>query len=288
MFELAISQQHNPTRQLLGIYFPIINVLFVSERHQIAVYLILIGVGSAGLGSEDRQEVSQGDLEGCWNPRPGKEEESNGHTSERETLRGQRFVGSDVWVRFPACLHPADRFEPVKSNLSTDIPPDQRISDEDILNNVNTVMFAGSDTSSLTLTWTLWLLAKNPGAQDRLREELSTVHCPDSFRDLSAEEIDSLYGSISELPYFDKVIKEALRLVPPVHSSIRAAGKDDEIPTSQPFKIRKPGGSVETVTMPIRVTKGTVVHIPIEAFNLDKFVWGQDAWEFKYGRLCYP
>lgn len=174
-------------------------------------------------------------------------------------------------------------FEPVKSNLSTDIPPDQRISDEDILNNVNTVMFAGSDTSSLTLTWTLWLLAKNPDVQDRLREELSTVHCPDTFGDLSVDEIDSLYGNISELPYFDKVLKEALRLVPPVHSSIRVAGKDDEIPTSQPFKIQKPGGGVETVTMPIRVAKGTIVHIPIEAFNLDKSVWGEDAWDFKYG-----
>ena len=33
MFELAISQQHSPARQLLGIYFPIVNVLFVSESH---------------------------------------------------------------------------------------------------------------------------------------------------------------------------------------------------------------------------------------------------------------
>ena len=30
MFELAISQQDKPMRQLLGIYFPIVNVLFVS------------------------------------------------------------------------------------------------------------------------------------------------------------------------------------------------------------------------------------------------------------------
>ena len=175
----------------------------------------------------------------------------------------------------------------MKSNLSTDIPPDQRLSDEDILNNVNTVMFAGSDTSSLGLTWTLWLLAKNQEVQDQLREELSTVHCPESFGDLSVDEIDSLYGNVSELPYFDNVIKEALRLVPPVHSSIRVADQDDVIPTSQPYKIQKPGGGSVTVTSPIRVAKGTVVHIPIEAFNLDKSVWGPDAWEFKCGQLFY-
>lgn len=192
-----------------------------------------------------------------------------------------------MYVHFLADSNLADEFEPVKSNLSTDIPPDQRISDEDILNNVNTFLFAGTDTSALVLTWALWLLAKNPEVQTRLREELSTINCPETFGDLSTDEIDSLYGSISELPYFDNVIKETLRLIPPVHSSIRVAGKDDEIPTSQPFKIRKPGGGVETVMMPIRITKGTMVHVPIEAFNLDKSVWGQDAWEFKYGSIRY-
>ena len=170
---------------------------------------------------------------------------------------------------------------PVKSNMSTDIPPDQRLSDEDILNNINTILFAGSDTTSLALTWTLWLLAKHPEVQDQLREELSVIHYPETFGDLSVDEIDSLHTSISELPYLDKVTREGLRLIPPVHSSIRVAVEDDEIPTSQPFKIRKPGGGVETVTMPIKVSKGTIVHVSIEAFNLDKGVWGEDAWEFK-------
>lgn len=31
MFELAVSQNKNPLRQFLGIYLPIINVVFVSE-----------------------------------------------------------------------------------------------------------------------------------------------------------------------------------------------------------------------------------------------------------------
>ena len=63
----------------------------------------------------------------------------------------------------------------MKSNQSVDIAPNQRISDEDILNNINTFMFAGSDTSSLSLTWTLLLLAQNPGVQHRLRSELRTI-----------------------------------------------------------------------------------------------------------------
>lgn len=53
MFELAISQQRSPARQVLGVYFPIINVLFVSEYHRIAVHFVLIGDNLAGRGSED-------------------------------------------------------------------------------------------------------------------------------------------------------------------------------------------------------------------------------------------
>lgn len=34
------------------------------------------------------------------------------------------------------------------------------------------------------------------------------------------------------LPYLDHVVKEALRLIPPVHSTLRVAAKDDRIPTS--------------------------------------------------------
>ncbi|KAF9778030.1 cytochrome P450 [Thelephora terrestris] len=249
MFELSISQNQNVMRQLLSIYFPIVNVLFpdLAARTVKRCHKVIWRV--AGTLVQEKKKKVLDALQG-----------------------GKPCEDKDLLALM------------LKSNLSTEIPPDQRLSDEDILNNVNTVMFAGSDTSSLGLTWTLYLLAKNPEVQDQLREELSTVHCPESFGDLSVDEIDSLYGNVSELPFFDKVIKEALRLVPPVHSSIRVADQDDVIPTSQPYKIQKPGGGAVTVTSPIRVGKGTVVHIPIEAFNLDKSVWGPDAWEFKPDR----
>lgn len=224
-------------------------------------------------------------MEGCRYSLPGEEEKNTGRHPKWEALRGQRPVGFDVCVGFLTQSNPADGPESVKSNLSADTPPDQRLSDDEILNNVNTFMFAGSDTSSLALAWTLWLLAKNPEVQDQLREELFATHCRESFEDLSVDEIDSLYDHVSDLPYIDKVVKESMRFIPPIHSSLRVAGQDDVIPTSQPYKIRKPGEDPIMVTSPIRVAKGTMVFIPIEGFNLDKSVWGPDAWEFKYGCL---
>ena len=180
-------------------------------------------------------------------------------------------------------------FPAVKSNVATDLPPDQRISDEDILHNINTFMFAGSDTTSLALTWTLYILAQHPALQTRLRAEILDILPPNpspdsfpSFGNLTEDEIESLHTAISELPFLHNVCREVLRLIPPVHSSLRVAMQDDVVPTSYPVMQRGRDGVLkDSGARSVRVPKGTFVHVPIEAFNLDKGIWGEDAWEFK-------
>lgn len=166
----------------------------------------------------------------------------------------------------------------VKSNIATDLPPDQRISDEDILHNINTFMFAGSDTTSLALTWTFLLLAKNPDMQTRLRTELLSIVPTTPISRLSPEEIESLHNTLQNLPYLNNVCRESLRLVPPVHSSLRVATQDDEIPVSYPVHLSD--GTISEQKS-ISVPKGSFVHVPVEAFNLDKGMWGPNAWDFE-------
>jgi cytochrome P450 len=152
----------------------------------------------------------------------------------------------------------------VKSNAATDLPPEQRISDDDILHNINTFMFAGSDTTSLAVTWTLLLLAKHPQIQDRLRAELLALARPENLGD---EALLAHYQELAVSPLLDKVCRESLRIVPPVHSSLRVATQDDVLPVSN-------GGQ------DIHIRKGTLVHVPIEAMNLDREIWGSDGWAF--------
>lgn len=171
----------------------------------------------------------------------------------------------------------------VKANVATDLPPEARISDQDVLHTINTFMFAGSDTSSLSLTWTLLLLAQNPLIQARLRAELVAVsdRLPNGtdISTLSEEEIRSLDETLSLLPFLHNVVRESLRLIPPVHSSIRVATKDDQLPTMYPVHNRD--GTVKEGASSVSVAKGNFIHVAIEAFNLDKAVWGEDAWDFK-------
>jgi cytochrome P450 len=84
---------------------------------------------------------------------------------------------------------------------------------------VKTFLAAGHDSSALTLAWTFVLLARHPGADARLAEELSSVlggrhPCP---------------ADLPCLPYTRMVIKETLRLYPPLWMTGRQAVRACEI-----------------------------------------------------------
>ena len=202
---------------------------------------------------------------------------------EDAAANGKTYEGNDflsrlrklIFTRFPLLLSVTS----VMSNAAKHWTPADRLSDDEIFYNVNTFLFAGADTTSVSLTWTLYLLAKNPDLQTCLRNELLSVVPAVSVSKLTQGEIHSLSGSISNLSYFHNVIRESLRLVPPVHSYLRVATKNDQVPTVYPVYDRH--GDIMEGKRSITVQKGTFVHVPIEGFNLDKEVWGEDAWEFK-------
>ncbi|KAG8887908.1 hypothetical protein FRB99_004187, partial [Tulasnella sp. 403] len=134
-----------------------------------------------------------------------------------------------------------------------------RLSDEDLLTQISTLLFAGSDTTSMGLCWALYFLSLNQDIQQKLREALAPyTHESPSPADQTA---------LLSLPYLDHVIKEALRLVPPVHSTLRVASEDHRIPTSDGTEVF--------------IREGQFVHVAIEAFNIRKDVWGEDSFEFK-------
>jgi len=99
---------------------------------------------------------------------------------------------------------------------------------------------------------------------------------------LTEDEIQSLHAIISDLPYLHNVTRECIRLVPPVHSSIRVATQDDHVPTI--FPVHHRDGTIVTDKTFVHVPKGSFVHVAIEGFNLDKGIWGDDAWEFQPDR----
>ena len=95
----------------------------------------------------------------------------------------------------------------------------ERFTDSEIRDQVMTLMFAGHDTSTSTVTFALWELAHHPDALERLCEE------QDRVLGGAPPTIDQME---KELPYLDMVVDEVLRLYPPAWIGPRRAVRDFE------------------------------------------------------------
>jgi len=102
---------------------------------------------------------------------------------------------------------------------TVDEETDEGMTDQEIRNEIGTLLTAGHETTALGLVWTWMLLAQHPEAEARLRQEV---------REQVAGETVGL-EELASLPYTDAVFQEALRLYPPVWGFSRRAVEDDVI-----------------------------------------------------------
>jgi cytochrome P450 len=84
---------------------------------------------------------------------------------------------------------------------------DAGLSDDVIRDQMLTMLIAGHDTSTALLAWTFALLGQHPDIHDRLVQELDTQEKP---------------------ALLDQVIKESLRLYPPIHIGNRRVAREME------------------------------------------------------------
>lgn len=108
------------------------------------------------------------------------------------------------------------------------------LSDEAIRDEVDTFMFAGHDTTTIAVSWALFLLGNNPQQQSELSRELSEVFDPPD-RPITMDDLKNL-------PYLDMVLKETLRLYPSAPSISRTLSTpitldDYSIPAGTSVKI---------------------------------------------------
>nr|XP_010943694.1 cytochrome P450 709B2 [Elaeis guineensis]XP_019701628.1 cytochrome P450 709B2 [Elaeis guineensis] len=127
----------------------------------------------------------------------------------------------------------------------------QILSINEIIDECKTFFFAGQDTTSHLLTWTMFLLCTNQEWQERLREEV--------LRECGTEIPNA--DMLSKLKLVTMVLLEALRLYGPVVMMQRNAAKDMTL-----------GNLV--------IPKNTRLTIPIVIIHRNKEVWGADAAEF--------
>jgi cytochrome P450 len=91
--------------------------------------------------------------------------------------------------------------------------------DEQLRDEVMTLLLAGHETTAVSLSWTWHLLAQHPEIEKKLWSELREV----------------LHGrspttqDLSKLPYTERVVKEVMRLYPPAWAIVRNSLEDCEL-----------------------------------------------------------
>ncbi|SAM02584.1 hypothetical protein [Absidia glauca] len=156
------------------------------------------------------------------------------------------------------------------------------MSVRELQNQCLTFLAAGHETTSVALSWCLWLLASHPEIQDALREEIlpafgkvDTEHplfdkpLDHSQQDAQNEANLPSYDTINALPMLNNVCKETLRLIPPVPTTTRIATKDDVL---------------DHYVIP----KGTVIFLSPVVSHHSTEIWGEDALEFRPSRWDEP
>ena len=83
---------------------------------------------------------------------------------------------------------------------------DNSMTDEDIRMEVDTFMFAGHDTTTANICWTLWLIALDEKVQKNVAEELNSI--------FQGSDRKATYNDLVEMKYLGRCIKESLRLYP--------------------------------------------------------------------------
>ncbi|WVQ81300.1 hypothetical protein IAT38_003423 [Cryptococcus sp. DSM 104549] len=160
----------------------------------------------------------------------------------------------------------------IKANVASEVLPDHKLSDNEVLDQITTFMLAGNETSSTGLTWILYTLAQHPDAQAKLREECLAV--PGDYPPIE---------TLLSLPYMDAVVKEVLRLCAPVPTALREASEDCVIPLGTPV-VGKDGKVMDHV----RVNKGTPIVMPSINVNTSPDIWGPTAHLFDPTRFLNP
>ncbi len=95
----------------------------------------------------------------------------------------------------------------------------QGMSDQELLDEVKTLIIAGHETTAGTLSWIWYLLSKHPPVEQTLHQEIQAVVWDDNIN----------LEKVSQLRYMRQVLRETLRLYPPAWLLTRKAVDEDEI-----------------------------------------------------------
>ncbi|KAJ6518518.1 cytochrome P450 [Mycena vulgaris] len=144
-----------------------------------------------------------------------------------------------------------------------------KITPQEIINQIPIVVVAGQDPCSVLLAWSLYGLASDPAFQTKVRAEVQTALAAAEGRKLDYD----------ALPHLNALIKETLRVYPPNPITERCATEDSVLPLA--YEITTSTGN-RISELPVK--KGQTVMVAMASYQRFEDLWGSDADQFKPAR----
>ncbi|KAI5751017.1 hypothetical protein M8J77_003427 [Diaphorina citri] len=139
------------------------------------------------------------------------------------------------------------------------------IDEEDLVTQIINVIFAGTDTTKTANFAVLLMLALHPEVQDKAYEEVISILGTDKTKEPS-------YEDLQNMRYLEMIIKESLRLYPPVPIVARQIFTDHEI-----FEdVELPRGTLMVVNV-YTIHRDPVYYPDPNKFDPDRFLPGEAA-----------
>ncbi|EHK97474.1 putative sterigmatocystin biosynthesis monooxygenase stcS [Glarea lozoyensis 74030] len=135
------------------------------------------------------------------------------------------------------------------------IPPDFI---DKIVKNIKMFLFAGHETTGTTISMMYYMLHRNPEKLAALRAEHDAVFGSDPAQAIEAIQAD--FTTLNKLPYTTAVVKELLRMYPPVGGGVRESSSPDFMLTHPETGARFP-------------TYGLMIHATGLAMSWDPKFW---------------
>ena len=110
------------------------------------------------------------------------------------------------------------------SSSSSSLPTDGKMSDRQVRDEVMTIFIAGHETTASALTWAFYLLSQYPDVEKKLLYEVDSV-----LENRVGNNGESRIPSTKDLPklqYTEKVLRESMRVFPPVWTMGRYVEND--------------------------------------------------------------
>ncbi|KAJ3748394.1 cytochrome P450 [Lentinula detonsa] len=161
----------------------------------------------------------------------------------------------------------------VQSNMSEN--PKSRLTEEELLAQMRTLIFGGHETITNTICWAAYEISRNPELQARLRAEIRAAE--ETIADRG--ETEFTMQDFEDMPILNAMAKETLRYHPVAIHLYRTAYEDDVLPLLKPI-VGKDGKIISEIHIP----KGAQVIGSVSAYNRNKDVFGEDAFEFNPDR----